>query len=76
MKDILEPESLYYRDNKSYFNILIDDNIRKWVCRLYLNGVNKSIMLNNESRATYPINKDSDIIQYKDDLFSIIEKFK
>jgi len=76
MKDAIDPSRLYYRDNKSYFNILIDDNIRKWVCRLYLNGTNKSLMLNNESRTTHPINQVSDIINYKDEIISIVEKFK
>lgn len=35
LQDYIDPERVYYRDNKSYFNILLDDNIRRWVVRLY-----------------------------------------
>jgi predicted type IV restriction endonuclease len=34
-----------YRDAQSYFSILIDDNNRRPVCRLYLNGIKKYIGL-------------------------------
>ncbi|MDN5464961.1 MAG: type I restriction enzyme HsdR N-terminal domain-containing protein, partial [Lactococcus lactis] len=34
-KDFIDPSRLYYRDTKSYFGILIDDNNRKWVFRFY-----------------------------------------
>jgi predicted type IV restriction endonuclease len=30
-----------YRDNQSYFAIMLDDNNRKTICRLYLNGQKK-----------------------------------
>ena len=32
-----------YKDTSNYFNILLDNNIRKWVCRLYFNTDNKYI---------------------------------
>ena len=28
-KDVITPDRIYYRDNRSYFNVLIDDNIKK-----------------------------------------------
>lgn len=34
-KDFIDSSRLYYRDTKSYFGILIDDNNRKWVFRFY-----------------------------------------
>jgi hypothetical protein len=34
---------IYYRDAQSYFAILLDDNNRKTICRLYLNGAKRYI---------------------------------
>lgn len=34
---------IYYRDAQSYFAILLDDNNRKTICRLYLNGSRRYI---------------------------------
>lgn len=34
LQDYIDPERVFYRDNRSYFNLLLDDNIRKWFIRL------------------------------------------
>ena len=34
---------IFYRDAQSYFAILLDDNNRKTICRLYFNGQKKYI---------------------------------
>ena len=39
-----------YRDAQSYFAILLDDNNRKTICRLYLNGNKKFIGLFDEQK--------------------------
>ena len=39
-----------FRDAQSYFAILLDDNNRKTICRLYLNGNKKFIGLFDEQR--------------------------
>ena len=38
---IVDPERVVYRDAKTYFAILLDDNNRKPICRLRFNGVRK-----------------------------------
>ena len=43
-------ERIVYRDTQSYFGILLDDNNRKPLCRLHLNGNKKSISLFNENK--------------------------
>lgn len=35
LKDAISPDRLYYRDNRSYFNIIIDNNIRRWIIRVF-----------------------------------------
>lgn len=46
----LPVERIVYRDTQSYFGILLDDNNRKPLCRLHLNGNKKSISLFNENK--------------------------
>ncbi len=75
IKDIIDEERVYYRDNLSYFNILLDDSIRKWICRLGFNSSNKYIQFNDEARTTINIDKVSDITNYKDKLVEIANKF-
>lgn len=40
---IPEIDKITYKDTLSYFNILFEDNTRKWICRLYFNSQNKYI---------------------------------
>ncbi|WP_138494717.1 type I restriction endonuclease [Paenibacillus pinistramenti] len=75
LKDIISPDRVNYRDNLSYFNILLDNNIRKWICRLYLNGSNKSIQFNDEDKTTIAINDVADLISHKEKIIITAERF-
>ena len=39
---VIEINRLSYKDTESYFSILVDGSIRKWVCRFDLNGSKRS----------------------------------
>ncbi|MEZ2440546.1 type I restriction endonuclease [Chitinophaga sp. RCC_12] len=43
LRQKIKPARIAYRDAQSYFAILLDDNNRKTICRLYFNGVRKYI---------------------------------
>ena len=43
LNGVVDYARVTYRDNASYFNILLDDNILKTICRLYLNKINKYV---------------------------------
>ncbi|WP_420827902.1 type I restriction endonuclease [Macrococcus brunensis] len=75
LMDIISPERIHYRDNQSYFNILVDNNIRKWVVRAYLEGNNKKIVINDENKSTFSIESPMDIVNYKEALIGVVEKF-
>lgn len=64
------------RDTKSYFGVLLDDNNRKWICRLRFNTSKKYLSLheNEKEDIKYPIENLEDIFQYKDKLKSIVER--
>ncbi len=67
---------IFGRDTKSYFGILLDDNNRKWICRLKFNTVNKYIALHeiDKEETKYSLEKLEDIYKYKVQLLSIIDR--
>lgn len=68
-------ERIVHRDTQSYFGILLDDNNRKPICRLHLNGGVKYISLfdqdKNETREK--IESVDDIYRFEKQLLNTIE---
>ena len=46
----IDSSRIYYRDFQNFFSILIDDSIRKTLCRLYLTETMKEIAFLDEKR--------------------------
>jgi hypothetical protein len=73
----VDPVRVVHRDTKSYMGILLDDNNRKPVCRLWFNARQKYIGLvdqdKNESRI--PINSPVDIYLYAEQILSTIKSY-
>jgi len=76
LKESIDVNRVYYRDNKSYFNVLLDDNIRKWICRLGFNTSNKYIQLNDELKTTHKLDNVNDILLYKDEIIDVARQFQ
>ncbi|QJD84006.1 type I restriction endonuclease [Cohnella herbarum] len=76
LQETIAPDRVHYRDNLSYFNILIDNSIRKWVCRLYLNSSNWSVVFNDESTTSVKINSVSDLLNHKEKIVEVAKKFQ
>lgn len=70
IRTTVTPDRVTYRDTKSYFSILIDDNNRKAVCRLHLNRSQMYIGLldQNKVETRHPINSLDDIYLFTDTL--------
>jgi hypothetical protein len=45
LRNVIKSERISFRDAQSYFSVIIDDNNRKPICRLYLNGSKKQLGL-------------------------------
>ncbi|CAM1343576.1 type I restriction endonuclease [Tenacibaculum amylolyticum] len=58
-------ERIAFRDTQSYFGILLDDNNRKPLCRLHLNGKNKYIGLFDQNKK-----ETREIIESVDDIYN------
>jgi len=75
LHDTVDAERIGFRDNLSYFNILLDNSIRKWICRLHLNGTNKYIQFNDDDKSLFSISRPLDILTYKEKLEETVKKF-
>jgi hypothetical protein len=67
-----------HRDTQSYFGILLDDNNRKPLCRLHLNGGKKHIGLfdDNKKENKQLIQTVDDIYQFEEELLQTIEYYR
>lgn len=66
-----------YRDAQSYFAILLDDNNRKTICRLYLNGTKKYFVTLDEQKKEVKseIQSLDDIFNHSETLLKILGSF-
>jgi predicted type IV restriction endonuclease len=66
-----------YRDAQSYFSVLLDDNNRKPICRLYFNSASKkyiSFIDVEKKEVRHEINTLDDIFGFSDTLLETIER--
>lgn len=69
LMDTIDVKRITYRDNSSYFNILIDDNIRKNVCRLHFNRSQKYLSYIKEGKEEkFPIDSIDDLFNFSEQL--------
>jgi hypothetical protein len=77
LRQEIDATRITYRDAQSYFAILLDDNNRKAICRLYL-GTNKyiGILDENKKEQKHQIASIDDIFDFKDLLFSTVTHYE
>ena len=65
-----------HRDAQTYFAILLDDNNRKTICRLYFNGQKKYIGLLDEAKkeTKYEIAGIDDLYEYSQLIIDATER--
>lgn len=77
LRQKIDIKRITYRDAQSYFAILLDDNNRKTICRLYLNGNKKYFVVldENKKEVKTEIQTLDDIFSFSDKLFEIVENY-
>lgn len=78
LRSIIPGERIFYRDLQTYFAIIIDDNNRKTICRLYFNNPDHkyiAIIKADKSEACYGIDSLDDIYGHSEELRKEAEKF-
>jgi len=69
LHETTDPERITLKDRKSYCNVLLDDNVRKPVCRFYFDSKQKYL------EEKVPMDKLSDIYKYADKLKATIDYY-
>lgn len=77
LRQTVDCHRITYRDTASYFGILLDDNNRKWICRVCLNGSKKHIFVSDENKNSvrYDIEKIDDIYNYSNEIIEACKKY-
>jgi predicted type IV restriction endonuclease len=74
----LSPTRVVHRDKKSYMGILLDDNNRKPICRLWFNTSQKYLGIFNENKEEIriPINSVVDIYLHAEKILNTIANYE
>lgn len=78
LRKVVEPSRITYRDTQSYFAILLDDNVRKTICRMYFNRSIKYVCTIPEPKKEEKHRIDSldDIFQLDQQLLDTINMYE
>jgi predicted type IV restriction endonuclease len=78
LRRVLPKSRIVFRDTQSYFGILLDDNNRKPICRLHLNGGKKYMSLfgNNKTEIKEAIDSVDDIYKFENVLLETIKMYE
>lgn len=72
LRNTISPDRVFYRDNRSYFNIIIDNSIRKWIIRVFFEKNKNYIILNDaatdKERTVIEFQQPIDLMDYKDQI--------
>ncbi|TWP23140.1 restriction endonuclease [Apibacter muscae] len=76
LRQKIEGSRVHHRDAMSYFAILLDDNNRKTICRLYFNTTKKylAILDENKKENKFELSSLDDIFNYSNELFEVIDR--
>ncbi|MFA6760685.1 MAG: type I restriction endonuclease [Sulfuricurvum sp.] len=76
LAEAVELERVFARDTKSYFGILLDDNNRKWIARLYFNTKHKyiSFQIEDKTEEKIAIASLEEIYNHRDMLIATIKR--
>lgn len=78
LRPVVDISRVYYRDTLSYFGILLDDNNRKPICRMYFNAASvKYIALfdENKKETKHEIKSLDDIYDYSEQLRETVKRY-
>ncbi len=71
LRDIVDPRRIFMRDMRSYCSILLDDNRRRTIARLYLEGSRKSILIMDATKKEERV-----FIETVDDIYKVADALR
>lgn len=77
LRHIVDPGRIVYRDTQSYLNVLLDNTIRKQICRLYLNAQKKYLgVFEDKKERRIEIANLDDIYAHSDVLIKTVSNYE
>jgi len=79
LRQTIDANRVVLRDTVSYCGILLDDNNRKPICRLYFNNVNKkylAVFSSEKKEEKFPIGELDEIYKYTDRLIATVQSYE
>ncbi len=75
LSEAINPKQIYYKDTTSYFGILYDNKVTKWICRVFLKENVKFLIIPDKDKKEirYEIEYVSDIYKLKQQLIERLE---
>lgn len=77
LSEFVNPSNLYYKDTYSYFGVLYENKVTKWICRVYLKENVKFVIIPDENKKEirYELNSVADIYKLKDKIITRLKSF-
>lgn len=77
LRTIVDSDRIAYRDTESYFGILLDDNNRKWICRVHLMASVKYLSIADENKkpVRFDLNSIDDIYKYSNEIIESCKRY-
>lgn len=77
LRKIVDSNRITYRDGERYFGILLDDNNRKWICRVHLLSSVKFITIADENKNAirYDIEHIDDIYNFAEPIIESCKRY-
>lgn len=75
LRDTITPNRIVYRDNRSYFNVLVDDSNRKWIMRIYFNKSRHYFVLHDDSNSEIDFDDPTDIYKSADKIIEVAKQY-
>lgn len=77
LSEYCDPNRIYYKDTYSYFGILFDNKVTKWICRIYIKDSVKYITFPSETKKEirYDIKNVEEIYNFKNLLVKQLSNF-
>lgn len=71
------PNKISYKDTSSYFGVLYENKVTKWICRFYFKEFVKYIIIsdNDKNEIRHDIESINDIYKYKNELLDSLNKY-
>jgi len=78
LRSNIDIDRVTFKDTQNWFNVLIDESIRKSVCKLYFNGKKKyiGILDENKKEVKSEIEDINDIFNHSQQLLEALEMYK